>query len=374
MMGDPTVDPDVDIDVCYRGHAQAWSAQMADIVRRKDGVPSGPAQESILRMGDQGFAFILYGDLLFNPNLMQIPQQLVPKHPSQDGLSVAQYHNKVDYYYRLFAIIDDQKESYDQESTQNKYVLNMDNYEIIFERVDRERNSTNIVLQNKYTNGSFPHTISQIVSEFSTSPLYQSSFTRPRPGIPTNFVPRRPPRPYPRQRRSVSTRRSPPKSINAVQGIYSMEEVNMEDPESIWDYCVHGLDNLPADDDFDLSLFVNAIEGIASDMNRFNKDTHPCAICGQRGHSFAGCPRLTNTNIEQAYIRLLLLVNRFVKGFNRLNRGNDKEDLKRIQHLTLAELDVIDRVDVSSLSHVSSTVKQEVKIRKILINASGTTP
>ena len=31
-MGDPTVNPDVDIDECYLGHAQVWSAQMAEIV------------------------------------------------------------------------------------------------------------------------------------------------------------------------------------------------------------------------------------------------------------------------------------------------------------------------------------------------------
>lgn len=94
----------------------------------------------------------------------------------------------------------------------------------------------------------------------------------------------------------------------------------MDDLVSIWNYCVHGLD-LAADDDFDLGLFVNAIEEIASDMNRFNKNKHPCAICGQCGHSFDGCPQLKNTNIKQAYIHLLLLANRFVWGFNKLNPG-----------------------------------------------------
>ena len=113
----------------------------------------------------------------FNPNLLQVPQRLISKHPSQDGLSVAQYHNKVDYYYRMYAVINDWKENYDQESTQNMYIANMDNYKMIFDRVNHDCNCTNTVLQDKYKNRSFPHTISQIMSELSTSPLYQSTMS-----------------------------------------------------------------------------------------------------------------------------------------------------------------------------------------------------
>ena len=120
-MGDPTVDPDVDIDECYHGHSQEWSDQMAEIVWHPVAVPDGPAKDYLYSIGDNGFAFIIYGDLHFNPNLLKVPQQLIPKHPSQDGLSVAQYHNKVDYYYWMCAFIEDSQESYDEESTQNKY-------------------------------------------------------------------------------------------------------------------------------------------------------------------------------------------------------------------------------------------------------------
>ena len=103
----------------------------------------------------------------------------------------------------------------------------------------------------------------------------------------------------------------------------------MNDPESIWNYCVYGLD-LPADDDFDVGLFVNSIKEISSDLNCFNKGKHPCAICGQHGHSFDGCPKLKNTNIEHNYICLLLLSNQFVHGFNHLHLNNHTEDLSKI--------------------------------------------
>lgn len=71
----------------------------------------------------------------------------------------------------------------------------------------------------------------------------------------------------------------------------------MKDPVSIWEYCIHGLD-LPGNDDFHLRLFINAVEEIALDMNQF-KDNYPCTICGQRGHSFDGCPQLKNTDVEK---------------------------------------------------------------------------
>ena len=145
-----------------------------------------------------------------------------------------------------------------------------------------------------------------------------------------------------------------------------MEDVNMNDPESIWQYYVHGLDLSP-DDDFDVGLFVNSIKEISSDLNCFNKEKHLCAICGQRGHSFDGCPKLKNTNIEQAYIHLLLLANCFVRGFNCLHPNDHMEDLSKIQHLTLSELDVIDQVDISSLSQVSSSSPStEERLQQIL--------
>lgn len=48
-----------------------------------------------------------------------------------------------------------------------------------------------------------------------------------------------------------------------------MTDVDMEDPVSIWDQCVHGLD-IPDNNDFHLHLFLNAVEEIASDMNCFD--------------------------------------------------------------------------------------------------------
>ena len=88
----------------------------------------------------------------------------------------------------MCAFIEDHKESYDQESTQNKYIDNMDNYKLIFDWVDCDHNSMNTVLQKKYKNGSFLHIISQIVSELSTSPLYQSNQFRSSSSTATSLM------------------------------------------------------------------------------------------------------------------------------------------------------------------------------------------
>ena len=78
----------------------------------------------------------------------------------------------------------------------------------------------------------------------------------------------------------------------------------MEDPTSVWEHCVNGL-NVPSNDNLHLQLFIHAIEQIATNLNRFNIDRH---ICGQKGHCFDGCTQLKNTNVEQAYIRSPLLI------------------------------------------------------------------
>ena len=163
-------------------------------------------------MGDNGFHFIHCGNLYFNPNLLSVPQHLVARHPIQNGLSVEQYHNKVDYHYRMSAIILDRKEDYDKEATQNVYISNMDNSELILDRVDRDRKSTNTELQDKYKNGSFPHTICQIVAELSNSSSFRSPSSSP--GLrPFDATPQRFSHPFPGKpgnRRLSNPRRQPP--------------------------------------------------------------------------------------------------------------------------------------------------------------------
>ena len=82
-----------------------------------------------------------------------------------------------------------------------------------------------------------------------------------------------------------------------------LDDVDMTDADSIWDYCVHGLDHeLPADTDSSMIHFANAVRNVAKDMNRFDKSKFPCAVCDQLGHTFEECPVLCNMDLKEAYL------------------------------------------------------------------------
>ena len=71
-MSHPQFDPDVDVDQCFQAQARAWSDQMAEIVQRPGAVPEGPTKDILLSMGNSVFYFIHHGDMIFDPNLLQI--------------------------------------------------------------------------------------------------------------------------------------------------------------------------------------------------------------------------------------------------------------------------------------------------------------
>ena len=95
------------------------------------------------------------------------------------------------------------------------------------------------------------------------------------------------------------------------------EDVNMTDADSIWDYCVNGFDHqLPENEDPAILQFANTVRSISKDMNWFDKTKYPCAVCDQLGHTFENFPVLLATDLKEAYLCLLLLVKKFVKGLN----------------------------------------------------------
>ena len=117
----------------------------------------------------------------------------------------------------------------------------------------------------------------------------------------------------------------------------------MDDPESIWNYFVYGLDESSFLDD-DLELISNAIHKVSWDMSRFDSKKHSCEICGQIGHAFNTCPCLESTNIKKAYIWLLILLNRFFHNLEHLDsdttnqRNNQPSDLNITSHVTISQL------------------------------------
>ena len=101
----------------------------------------------------------------------------------------------------------------------------------------------------------------------------------------------------------------------------------MTDVDSIWDYCVNGLNHqLPKDTDPAMVQLDHAVRAIAKDMNQFDKSKFPCAVCDHLGHTFEDCPVLMATDLKEAYLCLLLLVKQFVKGLNKLDPTRKKHN------------------------------------------------
>ena len=131
----------------------------------------------------------------------------------------------------------------------------------------------------------------------------------------------------------------------------------MTDADSIWDYCVNGLEQLlPDNDDPSLIQFAHAVRGIAKDMNKFDKSKFPRAICGRLGYTFENCPVLKATDLKEAYLCLMLLVKRFFKGLHKLDPTGKKynNNLNVLQDVTLEQLHSLEILEDLPL-HIGSS-------------------
>ena len=123
-IGDPAIDPDCDVPICYQLMTEGWESCVDEAIHRPEflsilkSVPNGRfALDLINASNHNGLTFIQYGDRTFNPKLAQVPRSLFPRHPHQGQLTVPQYHVKVHHFYLMNALICDAKEDYDDTDT-----------------------------------------------------------------------------------------------------------------------------------------------------------------------------------------------------------------------------------------------------------------
>ena len=79
-------------------------------------------------------------------------------------------------------------------------------------------------------------------------------------------------------------------------------------------------------------------------MNCFDQTKFPCAVCDQLGHTFENYHVLLATDLKEAYLYLLLLVKKFVKGLNWLDPTGKKHnnDLNVLCDVTLDQLHALE--------------------------------
>ena len=150
---------------------------------------------------------------------------------------------------------------------------------------------------------------------------------------------------------------APVLNTNSIYDVW--KDVIMTDTDSIWDYCVNGLEHqLPPNEDSSMIQFANAVCSISKDMNQFDKSKYPCAICDQLGHTFDTCPVLLATDLKEAYLCLLLLVKKFVKDLFWLDPIGKKHNnnLNVLCDVTLDQLHALKVLEDSPIDTVSSCV------------------
>ena len=93
-------------------------------------------------------------------------------------------------------------------------------------------------------------------------------------------------------------------------------------------------------------------------MNCFDKSKYPCAICDQLGHTFENCLVLLAANLNEAYLRFLLLIKKFVKGLHHLDPTWKKHinNLNVLCDVTLDQLHALEVLEDSPIHMISSCV------------------
>ena len=198
----------------------------------------------------------------------------------------------------------------------------MNHPELLMEEVDKDCTYTDADLKKGYKEGSFIGTIAyhadQVLGICSTFHVSSPDTikSRPLPGGRNDCQMNRDRERLPCHHRSFRSR-STATTVPTNSLSDHWDDVNMTDADSIRDYCVNCLDHqLPENTDPAMLQFVHAVQSIVKDTNRFDKTKFPCAMCDQLGHTFENCPVLQSTDLKEAYICLLLLVKKFVKGLN----------------------------------------------------------
>ena len=253
-------DGDCDLPMTFGNQVENWDNVIHSMISQDNVLPSGEAQDFVTGSGGKGYAFFQYGNQKFHVSLMNFPERVYANHPKQEGRSFEEYMNLVLFHYAMVAFKMDQKLTFNDVSTQNIFISNMDHSNLIWDEVEKERSSTNTNKANKYKNGNFLNTLGQLINRLkSHRRLSQVPRERVRDQDRTT-VPREV---RPSNRRDFScpfNQRSYSRERSHVSGLYigddddsyrepeltldeQMEGVNINDVQSIKDFCLDDIDN-----------------------------------------------------------------------------------------------------------------------------------
>ena len=158
-IGESHFDGDCDLPMTFGNQVENWDNVIHSMISQDNILPSGEARDFVTGSGGKGYAFFQYGNRKFHVSLMDFLERVYANHPKQEGRSFEEYMNLVLFHYAMVAFKMDQKLIFNDVSTQNIFISNMDHSNLIWDEVERERSSTNTNKADKYKNGNFLNTL-----------------------------------------------------------------------------------------------------------------------------------------------------------------------------------------------------------------------
>ena len=163
-IGETQFDGDCDLPMTFGNQVDNWDNALYSMISQDNILPSGEARDYVTGGGGKGYAFFHYGNRKFYVALMDFLERVYASHPKQEGRSFEEYMNLVLFHYAMVAFKMDQKLIFDNESTQNIFISNMDDSNIIWDEVQRERCSPDSNTADKYREGNFLNTLGQLIN------------------------------------------------------------------------------------------------------------------------------------------------------------------------------------------------------------------
>ena len=167
-IGETQFDADCDLPVAFGNQVEVWDNVIYNMISQENVLPSGEARDFVTGSGGKGYAFFQYGNRKFHVSLMDFPERVYANHPKQEGRSFEEYMNNVLFHYAMVAFKMDQKMIFDDESTQNIFISNMDNPDTVWDEVQQERCSPDTNTADKYKNGNFLNTLGQLINRLKS--------------------------------------------------------------------------------------------------------------------------------------------------------------------------------------------------------------
>ena len=130
-IGETAYNEDCDLPLCFGNQVLNWDNALFNMISLDNAVPFGEAANFINGCGGKGYIFFQYGNRKFHVNLMDFPECVYGSHLKQEGQSFEEYLNIVLFHYAMVAYKIDLKLIFNEDATQNIFISNMDNPDIV---------------------------------------------------------------------------------------------------------------------------------------------------------------------------------------------------------------------------------------------------